>query len=240
MNQKITLDVIGYVNSPYKEKFAIPRQPGLVSAARGCIQLINQANNSELVRGLEQFSHIWLMFIFHGTSEQGWTPLVRTPRLGGTKKLGVLATRSTFRPNPVGMSVVKLDAIRLENKDVKLDISGLDLLDQTPIIDIKPYVPYCDAIPSANGGFAQTSPDKTLTVVFSPQSQQDLVKYQRLYPELEQLIIQVLAQDPRPAYKRDQLDDKDYGIRLYQLNIQWKMASLTQIKVSAISDFQCQ
>ncbi|WP_281560481.1 tRNA (N6-threonylcarbamoyladenosine(37)-N6)-methyltransferase TrmO [Thalassomonas sp. RHCl1] len=234
MNQQITLDIIGYVSSPYKEKFAIPRQPGIVSAAKGHIELTGQANNIELVRGLEQFSHLWLMFIFHGTSAQGWKPLVRPPRLGGNKKLGVLATRSTFRPNPVGMSVVKLEDIRLDNKSVKLEISGLDLLDQTPIIDIKPYVPYSDALYEASAGFAQDSPADSLSISFSSQAKQDLAKYHKAYPELEQLISQVLAQDPRPAYKSGQADDKRYGMHLHQFNILWQMTDLTRAEVIAI------
>ncbi|WDE01371.1 tRNA (N6-threonylcarbamoyladenosine(37)-N6)-methyltransferase TrmO [Thalassomonas actiniarum] len=234
MNQQITLDIIGYVSSPYKEKFAIPRQPGIVSAAKGHIELAGQANNIELVRGLEQFSHLWLMFIFHGTSAQGWKPLVRPPRLGGNKKLGVLATRSTFRPNPVGMSVVKLEDIRVENKSVKLGISGLDLLDQTPIIDIKPYVPYSDALYDASAGFAQESPADSLNISFSSQAKQDLLKFHQAYPELEQLISQVLAQDPRPAYKSGQADDKRYGMHLHQFNILWQMKDLTRAEVIAI------
>jgi len=236
MAQQITLDIIGYASSPYKEKFAIPRQPGIVSAAKGHIELAGQANNIELVRGLEQFSHLWLMFIFHGTSAQGWKPLVRPPRLGGNKKLGVLATRSTFRPNPVGMSVVKLDGIRLDKQSVKLDISGLDLLDQTPIIDIKPYVPYSDALPDAVAGFAQEVPDKPLAVTFSARAKQDLARFQELSPELEQLICQVLAQDPRPAYKNGQADDKRYGMHLHQFNILWQMSGLTGAEVIAIEN----
>ncbi|WDE03111.1 tRNA (N6-threonylcarbamoyladenosine(37)-N6)-methyltransferase TrmO [Thalassomonas viridans] len=236
MNQQITLDIIGYVSSPYKEKFAIPRQPGIVSAAKGSIELTGQANNIELVRGLEQFSHLWLMFIFHGTSAQGWKPLVRPPRLGGNKKLGVLATRSTFRPNPVGMSVVKLDDIRLDNKNVRLDISGLDLLDKTPVIDIKPYVPYSDALPDASAGFAQEMPGNDLEVVFSNRAKADLAEASQAYPELEQLICQVLAQDPRPAYKSGQADDKCYGMHLHQFNIQWQMTGLTRAEVIAIEN----
>ena len=167
MSESFNFDVIGTIDSPYKEKFAIPRQPGIVTAAQGQLRLTGTANNAELVRGLEQFSHIWLLFVFHGTQAQGWKPLVRPPRLGGNKKLGVLATRSTFRPNPIGMSVVKLDRIEQQNlahnkSQVTLHISGLDLLDGTPIIDIKPYVPYADIIEGAEGGYAQEQPIDSL------------------------------------------------------------------------------
>ncbi|XQW86586.1 tRNA (N6-threonylcarbamoyladenosine(37)-N6)-methyltransferase TrmO [Thalassotalea piscium] len=221
---------IGIVNSPYKEKFAIPRQPGLVSAAHGSISLINDANNQELLRGLSDFSHIWLIFVFHGTQAQGWKPLVRPPRLGGNKKMGVLATRSTFRPNPIGMSAVKLDNITYDNQQVNLHISGLDLLDQTPILDIKPYIPYSDAITSAQAGFANEAPSQLLTVNFSEQAT-NVLKQQLDYPNLRTFISQVLAQDPRPAYKKQTDDEKIYGILLYHFNIMWRLNSASEILV---------
>ena len=232
----ITLTPIARIESPYKEKFAIPRQPNLVSAACGKVIFIGDANNEELIRGIEQFSHLWLLFIFHGTQAQGWKPLVRPPRLGGNKKLGVLATRSTFRPNPIGMSVVKLEQVkRLQCGQVELHISGQDLLDGTPIIDIKPYVPYSDAITNAQAGFAQHEPSAPLTVTFTEQAQQAVVKHQQRYGNLALLIEQVLAQDPRPAYKQHKDDDKLYGIALYDLNIQWQMSSKNSITVISIS-----
>ncbi len=231
----ISLSPIGLVNSPYKEKFAIPRQPGLVSSAKGIVKLLGAVNNIDSVRELEQFSHIWLLFIFHGTQKQSWKPLVRPPRLGGNKKIGVLATRSTFRPNPIGMSVVKLDSIEIDNQDVILHISGMDLLDQTPIVDIKPYIPYSDSLPHANAGFAQAEPQINLTVAFSEQAQLALTKLKKDLPELSLLIKQVLAQDPRPAYKKNKNDDKIYGMNLYNLNIQWRMLNLESIDVINIS-----
>ncbi len=232
---KVEFNIIGRVNSPYKEKFAIPRQPGLVTSAKATIALSNNANNEELVRELTQFSHIWVLFIFHGTQQQGWKPLVRPPRLGGNKKIGVLATRSTFRPNPIGMSVVKLDKVTIENKQVMLHISAIDLLDKTPVVDIKPYVPYSDSIPHANAGFAQTQPSNNLSVVFSPQAQTSLVKYRDTYPDLALFIEQVLMQDPRPAYKQGKDDGKTYGMKLYSLNIQWQMTGLSSVEVIDIT-----
>lgn len=231
----IRLSPIGIVNSPYKEKFAIPRQPGLVNAAKGTVRLLGDANNRDSVRALKQFSHIWLLFIFHGTQEQGWKSLVRPPRLGGNKKVGVLATRSTFRPNPIGLSVVKLDEIEVIDQDVILHISGMDLLDQTPIVDIKPYVPYSDSIPSASAGFVQTQPQINLSVKFSKQAQLALTGLEKEYPELSLLIEQVLAQDPRPAYKKNKTDEKVYGMSLYKLNIQWKMLDSENIEVIQIT-----
>ena len=237
--QSFKFDTIALIESPYQEKFAIPRQPNLVSAAKGKVVLIGTANNSDLVRDIEQFSHIWLLFVFHGTQAQGWKPLVRPPRLGGNKKTGVLATRSTFRPNPIGMSVVKLDKVTVENKQTILHISGLDLLHGTPIIDIKPYVPYSDAIIDANAGFAQNQPEAGLSVVFSEQARADLAQYQaraeEKYSELALLIEQVLAQDPRPAYKQSKADDKVYGMSLYDLNIQWQLTALHTVVVLNIS-----
>jgi tRNA-Thr(GGU) m(6)t(6)A37 methyltransferase TsaA len=236
---QINLTAIGKVNSPYKEKFAIPRQPGLVSAAKGEIVLQGETNNIDLVRGLEQFSHIWVVFVFHGTQDQGWKPLVKPPRLGGNKKIGALATRSTFRPNPIGMSVVKLEGIREEknatgDKTVILDISSLDLLDGTPVIDIKPYVPYSDAINNAEAGFAQAAPENAIQVVFSEQAKLDLRICENKHTDIAAFIEQVLNQDPRPAYKKGKPDNKVYGMCLYDLNILWQVVELNTIEVLSI------
>ena len=232
---QITFDIIGKVSSPFKEKFAIPRQPGLVNCAKGEISLLNNANNQDLVRGIGQFSHLWLLFIFHGTQQQGWKPLVRPPRLGGNKKIGVLATRSTFRPNPIGMSVVKLDEVITSSREVKLIISGIDLLDQTPLVDIKPYVPYSDAITDAQAGYAQSEPEALLAVAFSNSALKSLQIIKINYPQLAELISQVLAQDPRPAYKKKCEDHNEYGIRLYDFNIKWRLISASQIEVFQVS-----
>ena len=232
--QSFKFDAIGIIESPYQEKFAIPRQPNLVSAAKGKVVLVGEANNHELVRDIEQFSHLWLLFVFHGTQDQGWKPLVRPPRLGGNVKTGVLATRSTFRPNPIGMSIVKLDKVVTTKQQTVLHISGLDLLNGTPIIDIKPYVPYSDAI-IANAGFAQQQPEAGLSVVFSKQAQADIKQYSDRDNELALLIEQVLQQDPRPAYKKNKADDKVYGMSLYDLNITWQMKDLVHVEVLGIN-----
>jgi tRNA-Thr(GGU) m(6)t(6)A37 methyltransferase TsaA len=212
---------IAKVHSPYKEKFAIPRQPGLVSAAKGAIELLPEYNDANMLRGLEQYSHLWVIFVFHQTLAQGWKPLVRPPRLGGNAKMGVLATRSTFRPNAIGMSVVKLDGIEQHNKRCLVHISGLDLLDQTPVLDIKPYVPYADALADANSHFAQQAQSHAVKVNFTPQAKSQLQRYNHQYPELGLLIEQVLAQDPRPAYKKQDECRQEYGMSLYQFNIRW-------------------
>ena len=239
MTDSVTLNVIATVDSPYKEKFAIPRQPGIVSAAQGQLRLKGSANNIELVRGLEQFSHIWLLFVFHGTQAQGWKPLVRPPRLGGNKKLGVLATRSTFRPNPIGMSVVKLDRIEHQlathkESQVVLHISELDLLDGTPIVDIKPYVPYADIIEDSHGGYAHQQPSNDIHIIFTDASAAVIEENLTSYPTLRLLIEQVLSQDPRPAYKQQSTDDKIYGMTLHEFNIQWQFDSGNIIKVLSV------
>ncbi len=164
----------------------------------------------------------------------GWKPMVRPPRLGGNEKVGVLATRSTFRPNPIGMSVVKLDGISLDDKKVTLNISGLDLLDQTPVLDIKPYIPYADAISEARGGYADSKPTPIKQVTFTEQANEFCNQTPKVQV-LKELIEQVLSQDPRPAYKQKKADNKTYGIRLYDYNIHWQVKSESLITVTQIT-----
>lgn len=233
----ITMHPIGLIRSPYAQKFAVPRQPGLVRAARATIELHGTAAHPDSVRGLEQFSHLWIMFVFHQTQAQGWKPLVRPPRLGGNKKLGVFATRSTFRPNPIGLSVVELEAIRIDGERVFIDVLGGDWVDKTPVLDIKPYIPYADAISKAQGGFAQTSP-ATLPTVFSPEAAAQIECLASEYPQLRLLIEQVLAQDPRPAYQNNSQDvDKTYGMTLYDVNIRWQVVNQQNHVISVVKGF---
>lgn len=222
------IQAVAYCRTPYKQKFGIPRQPGLASAARGFVELQAPFNHIDTVRGLEQYSHLWLVFCFHENLEQGWKTTVRPPRLGGNEKLGVFATRSTFRPNGLGQSVVKLHKIHQRKGYVALEISGMDLLDGTPIIDIKPYIPFSDSVPEALGGIAHEAPVLT-QVEFSPTALQQLSQYQRQeqYQHLEELITDVLAQDPRPAYKKAKADPKLYQVALYDLDILWRVSAET-------------
>lgn len=229
------VSAIGYVTSPYKEKFGIPRQPGLVKHAKGSIALSNEFNNIQIVEGLEQYSHVWVMFIFHETQAQGWKPQVRPPRLGGNKKIGVLATRSTFRPNAIGMSVVKLEDICINDKQVTMMVSGLDILDGTPVLDIKPYIPYSDSINDAKAGLAQNAPHNLLTVSYSEKANNKLTVLKALPPYIKEFISEVLAQDPRPAYKKLKTDTKIYAVQLYDLNITWHLLSSTEIEVINIT-----
>lgn len=226
------IEPIAVLSSPYHEKFAIPRQPGLVPAARGRLWLQGEYNNPHCIQGIESFSHLWLQFIFHQTLAQGWRPMVRPPRLGGNQKMGVFATRSTFRPNGLGLSVVKLQSIGMENKQWFIEISGFDLLDQTPIVDIKPYLAYSDALVDAESSYAQ-QPPTLMEVQFSPDAMQTL-QYQ---PDLTTLITQVLAQDPRPAYQRQPTNDatpRSYGVRLAHHNVKWQVEGDLAI-VTAVS-----
>jgi len=234
-NNKITLDTIGVVHSPYNQKFAIPRQSGLVPEAVGRIELLAPYNHINTVRELEQFSHLWLVFIFHQTQESGWNNLVRPPRLGGNKKVGVFASRATHRPNPIGMSVVKLERVYQDNKKLYIEVSGIDLLNQTPIVDIKPYVPYSDSLPNANGGYATYKPSATMQVVFNDHAKAQLDRIAHKYHQLEAFIVNVLKQDPRPAYKLAQDGEKIYGVSLYDLNVKWSVnrqcTTVLEIKV---------
>lgn len=213
-------NVIGTIESPYKQKFAIPRQPGLIAEAKGKLILSPPYAEDDIVRGIESFSHLWLVFVFHETASKGWSPLVRPPRLGGNARKGVFATRATFRPNPIGLSVVQLEGVRVCGKRIELDLAGIDLLDGTPILDIKPYLPYSDAIPEALASFADSAPETTMTVSFSEQARQ-FCQLQTQHPQLQLFIEKVLKQDPRPPYKKKQGGEQSYGMTLYNFNIQW-------------------
>ncbi|MDF7666889.1 tRNA (N6-threonylcarbamoyladenosine(37)-N6)-methyltransferase TrmO [Orbaceae bacterium ESL0727] len=223
INSSLHITPIGVIHSPYSEKFAVPRQPALVSAGEGELQLLPPFNHANSVKGLEQFSHLWILFLFDRIDPNKWNLTVRPPRLGGNKAVGVFATRSPFRPNHIGLSAVELKDIIIDKQQVRLKLGSLDLVDGTPVIDIKPYLPYCDSYPQAEAGYAQSIPPQTLTVEFSPLAQQMLTEQQTDYPQLAELITQVIAQDPRPAYKKNHPDQHIYGITLYHFNIQWQV-----------------
>lgn len=221
--QALHFDVVGVIESPYKEKFATPRQPNLVQDAHARIKIQPAYNKLEAFYGLESFSHIWLMFLFNQTADKGWKPLVRPPRLGGNNKLGVFATRSTFRPNPVGLSAVKLESISQENNQIYINVSGIDLIDNTPIIDIKPYITYSDSIPNATSSYAQDKQKGFDKVEIAPEIEAILEQ------DIHSLnfIKQTLIQDPRPAYKRNKPDEKVYGSELGAYNVKWQVKENT-------------
>ncbi|WP_419205305.1 tRNA (N6-threonylcarbamoyladenosine(37)-N6)-methyltransferase TrmO [Photobacterium leiognathi] len=225
-----SIDPIGIIHSPYKEKFAVPRQPGLVPSARSEIILQGDANSLEAVRGLEQFSHLWLLFLFDQNLEAGWRPTVRPPRLGGNERIGVFASRATFRPNGIGMSAVELKGVRHENGNVIIELGGVDLVDGTPIVDIKPYIPYSDSLPQAQGGFASSAPD-LMPVCFSETALNQLPSKNKTY--YQTVISEVLAQDPRPAYKKGKPDLKQYAVHLFDFNVHFSVTE-QQITVNQI------
>lgn len=217
---------IGVICSPYKEKFAVPRQPGLVKSASGELRLLPPYNQADAVRGLEGFSHLWVLFVFHQTMDGGWRPTVRPPRLGGNARMGVFATRSTFRPNPIGMSLVELKGIRCEKDQVILQLGSLDLVDGTPVVDIKPYLPFAEALPEATASYAQQAPQADVAVSFIADVETQLATLRKHYPQLRTFIHEVLAQDPRPAYRKEEESGKTYAVWLYDFNVRWRVTDL--------------
>lgn len=231
----VNLTPVGVIHSPYGEKFAVPRQPNLVKQGRAILRLLPPFNVADAVRGLEQFSHLWLIFHFHQIPDRTWHPTVRPPRLGGNERIGVFASRATYRPNPLGLSKVALQHIEIENNEVNLHLGSVDLVDGTPILDIKPYLAYADSEPEAQSGFAQHKPPEKLAVEFTLQALQAVrsspyfAKYHIDDPV--QFIREVLAQDPRPAYQQGKINDRIYGMHLANHNILWQMDSQDPCKV---------
>ena len=193
-----TVHVIARIHSDFSTKFGIPRQSGLVDALRSTVIFEPEFRSSEAVRGLEGFSHIWLLWQFSRAVRDGWSPTVRPPRLGGNGRLGVFASRSPFRPNPIGLSAVRLVGVELGGGDGPLlHVAGADLMDGTPIYDIKPYIPYADAHPEATGGFTDAVPRRTLAVDCPPPL------LEAVPAEKRGALLGVLAEDPRPSYQND-------------------------------------
>ena len=208
------LSPIAYIRSEFPTKFGIPRQSGLVSSLRAMIVFEPMYRNPDALRGIESFSHLWLIWEFSEALRKGWSPTVRPPRLGGNTRIGVFATRSPFRPNPIGLSCVRLEQVCPDSKHgTVLLVSGADLMDGTPIYDIKPYIPYADAHPEAVGGFAQEAPAPTLQVDFPPQL------LERIPEDRRQALISVLALDPRPSYQDD--PTRVYGMSFADRNIRF-------------------
>ncbi|OBX09825.1 tRNA (adenine(37)-N6)-methyltransferase [Gallibacterium salpingitidis] len=230
----IELQPIAIIHTPYTEKFSVPRQPELVQHGTGILELLPPYNIPESVRGLEQFSHLWLIFQFDRIPAGKWSPTVRPPRLGGNQRVGVFASRSTHRPNPLGLSKVRLDHIEITQGKVLLHLGSVDLVNGTPIFDIKPYLAYADSEPLAQSSFAQTKPEVTLQVIFSPLAQQQATTLATKYPHLISLIEEVLQQDPRPAYQKQQLSERVYGMTLWDINIQWRMSSVQVVEVLSL------
>jgi len=225
-----TMTPIGVIESDYPDKFGIPRQPGLAPAARASLMLVPPFDDPLAVRGIEAFSHLWLTFVFH-QSPLRWTPLVRPPRLGGNARVGVFASRSTHRPNRLGLSLVELLEVDTRH-GVRLRLGGADLVSGTPVLDIKPYLPWAESRPEARAGFAPEAPPRR-PVVFSATAETALAARED-GDSLRELITQVLAQDPRPAYRRG-AEERRYGLRLRDVDVRFRaQAEGTETRLQVI------
>lgn len=228
MSEAAGLSIVAHIHNDYREKFGVPRQSGLVAEVISAVVLCPEYRLEGVFRGIEGFSHLWLLWQFSENLNEGWSPTVRPPRLGGNKRVGVFASRSPFRPSPVGLSAVRLLAVQRDKAwGEYLLVAGADLLDGTPIYDIKPYVPYADAIPDAAGGFAVPGGVGRLHVVFPP----DLLAH---IPEAKRAaLLAVLAEDPRPAYQEDAA--RVYGLNFAGYNVRFRVAGDT-LTVCAVAE----
>ena len=209
--------IIGVVHSCFKEKFGVPRQPGIAKSAGATLEIQPPFNRREAFEGLEAYSHVWLQFIFH-QSKDAWQPTVRPPRFGGNKRVGVFASRSPVRPNRLGLSVAKLESIQFN--PIRLELSGIDVIDGTPVVDVKPYLPYADAISDARIAYDSTLKPIAVEIPEEIKRQCELLQRKHRYP-LTQLIIEVLSQDPRPAYQAVD-PDRIYGMKLLHFDLRWR------------------
>ncbi|MEG0482955.1 MAG: tRNA (N6-threonylcarbamoyladenosine(37)-N6)-methyltransferase TrmO [Acinetobacter sp.] len=221
---ELTLPIIGYMRSPYKEKFGIPRQPNLVQV-ESYIEIVAPYNELLAFEGIEEFSHLWIIWQFHDNKNQQdhekFRPQVRPPRLGGNKKIGVFATRSMYRPAPIGLSVVQLKDVKKQEGTIRVYLQGSDLLDGTPILDIKPYIQYSDAVVNAQSGYAQDEPARK-AVLWSDQAdlvKDQLLKTKKMSSQYIDELEQVLSLDPRPAYQHDEA--RVYGMKFGEFNIKF-------------------
>ena len=219
---------IAHIQTDFPTKFGIPRQSGIIESLKGRIVFEPEYRNAEAVRGLEEFSHIWLLWEFSEAVREDWSPTVRPPRLGGNVRKGVFATRSPFRPNPIGLSSVKLDKVEIDPKlGPVLHVSGADMMDGTPIYDIKPYIAYTDSHPDAVSGFATKPAEHLLEVDFPEELLQKVPENQR------KSLIEVLAHDPRPQYHDD--PERVYGMAFGGMEVKFKVVQqkLTIVEITA-------
>lgn len=210
------MKIIAHIKTDFKTKFGLPRQSGLIDDIEGKIVFEKEYQNAEALRGLEDFSHIWLLWKFSRAERDAWSPTVRPPMLGGNKRMGVFATRSPFRPNPIGLSAVRLERIEFtKNEGPVLFVRGADLMDNTPIYDIKPYLPFADSIENASGGFAEKTVDRTLSVIFPEELKLKI-------PDNKfKTLCSVLASDPRPSYQND--PERLYGFEFAEFEISFRV-----------------
>ena len=223
------MHIIARMKSDFPTKFGIPRQSGLASSLRSTIIFEPEYRSADALRGIEGFSHLWVVWQFSEAIRETWSPTVRPPRLGGNQRMGVFATRSPFRPNPIGLSSVQLLGVEMTEKfGCVLHVAGADLMDGTPIYDIKPYIPYCDCHPNATGGVTDTASEFLLKVDF-PTPLLNL-----LPPEKHTAAIEVLSHDPRPSYQRK--PDRIYGVSFAGFDIRFSVqdATLTVLEVNKL------
>lgn len=213
------LTPIATVHSCFGGKFGVPRQPGLCPGAWGRLIFEASFRSADCIRGIEGFSHLWLIFGFHETAAQGWSPTVRPPRLGGNRRVGVFASRSTFRPNPLGLSLVRLEGIGEGEDGPELHLGGLDLIDGTPVYDIKPYLAYAEAVPDARSGFAVDEIPRLPVVV----DDSAVTAFDRLPPRARQVIMEALALDPRPAVRAKE-EQRVFGALLCGCDVKFVVA----------------
>lgn len=224
----LSMKVIAHIHTDLPEKFGVPRQSGLVPGLRGTVVFEPAFRNPDALRGIEGFSHLWLLFQFDRAVRKGWSPTVRPPRLGGNRRMGVFATRSPFRPNAIGLSSVRLEEVRQDPVlGPVLEVSGADLVDGTPILDIKPYLPYADCHPDAAGGFTDPLEMKPLAVQISPELLASFSSAQ------QDGLLGVLACDPRPRYQEDA--QRVYGLSFAGKNVKFTVAGDT-LTVLAVED----
>lgn len=225
------LKTIAHIETDFPEKFGIPRQSGLVEELKGVICFEPEYRTPDAVKGLEGFNYIWLLWKFEGTERSHWSATVKPPRLGGNTPMGVFATRSPFRPNSIGLSSVKLERIEYSERGPLLHVSGIDLRDQTPIFDIKPYLPHVDSHPDALGGFAEGVRDYKLEVEFPPE-------LLAVFPEEKQeAVIKVLEQDPRPSYHHD--PERRYGVAFAGYDVHFRVEE-TKLRVFEVVELASQ
>lgn len=230
MVQETTLKIIAHIRTDFPEKFGVPRQSGLVKELTGRIIFEPEYRNMDALRGITDYDYLWLLWQFEGVERKKWSPTVRPPRLGGEIHMGVFATRSPFRPNPIGLSSVKLEAVEQTAEGPVLVVSGIDLRDNTAIYDIKPYLPYVDSHPGVRGGFAEERAGYSLEVVFP----EELLK--KIPRQKHKAVIEVLKQDPRPAYHED--EERQYGMAFAGFNVRFRVVNgvLTVFEVVGIGE----
>ena len=209
---EITIKPVAYIKNAYKEKFGVPRQSGLAPSVKSVVEFCEGFTDENIIRGIEQYSHLWLIWGFSQNNGQ-WSPTVRPPKLGGNKRVGVFATRSPFRPNGLGLSVVKLEKV-IKNNGISLVVSGADLADNTPVYDIKPYLPYVDCIEDAVGGFSDEHKSDFVDVVFSENTENTLTN------EQIKALSEVLSLDPRPSYQDD--ENRVYGLSFEDFQVKFR------------------